>query len=382
VLPGVAFGDFVVFGSPATRGATLLAAARHPSGRVVDIKVLAPNLAGEPVIRDRFVGEARVLTMITSRHSVAAIDFGKTEAEVLYLVLEHFDGENLADRLVRRGPLAVTDAVSYVQQACDAVAEANDQGFVHGDLNPGSLLLVMDAAKQPRIIVRDFGLTRPFLPWIGPCAAPEQIRGEEADARTDVWGLGATLYMLLAGDLAHAPDLRSQRRDLPPGLHAVVAKCLDGDKDARFANARELSRALRLYSTNPGRGVRDREVRLVWSARDHIAKLVTSGLTMDAVKTEMERWIVWPLAIDPNVLTTIASKWDLPLWALQAVAHEAEEADGVPTAETPFVPDAQPAIASDDVAANASQAETPAPDALRAAAVAKALTKAKRDGES
>jgi serine/threonine-protein kinase len=389
--PGDTFGDFVVQQDPAeARGATVIVVARAPSGELVDVKVLSPESRADPTVRNRFMQEVQALARITSRHSLALIDFGKTDHDDLYFVMEHVVAEGLDRRLARRGPFSIPDAVSYVVQACEAVAEVNDLTIVHGDLSPSSLRLATDEAAQPRIVVVDFALTRASAEWIGPYAAPEQLRGEEADARTDVWGLGLTLFTLLAGDPTGAPALRSRRRDVPSGLEATVARCLEGKRDARFASVRELASALRMYLSHQGEppftpaphGVRDREVRLAWLARGRIAELAARGLAMEAIRAQMETSIVRPVPVPTKELERISGHWDLPVWALEGILHEAlAGAEGEPWEEPRLASTPPPAITRDD-APVMSSVETPPPDALRTAALQNAMDDAKGNGKS
>jgi serine/threonine-protein kinase len=249
--------------------------ARHTLlDQSVAIKVIHERLLAEPSARQRLLREARVLAKLRGTHVARILDVVADEAGPTFLVLEHLEGEDLERLLERSGPLPVNEAVRYLIEACEALAEAHTQGIVHRDVKPSNLFL----AKQPdgsRIVkVLDFGisklsseaeapsLTRTDVAIGSPLyMAPEQMRsGRAVDARADVWALGAVLYELISGQPpfvgeslvelcaaileSGAPSLAAARADVPRELDAVVRRCLDRDPAVRFPTAAELGAAL------------------------------------------------------------------------------------------------------------------------------------------
>jgi len=204
------------------------------------------------------------------------IDVGKLESGAPYMVMEFLDGEDLGHVLEERGALPIDAAVQLVLQACEAVAEAHAAGIVHRDLKPQNLFLTRAVTGFPRLKVLDFGvsktagmtsdrqgaLTRTRSMLGSPLyMSPEQMRSaKDVDARADVWALGVVLFELVTRRwpfeadnmpqlclkvVGEAPQsLAALRPDAPPGLVAVVERCLNKDRGGRYANAAELSLAL------------------------------------------------------------------------------------------------------------------------------------------
>ena len=188
----------------------LVLGARHIAlQQPVAIKIM---LAGRKVTADheaRFLREARIAAMLKSEHAAKVLDMGTHESGAPYLVMEFLDGLDLAAVLKERGPLQVADAVAYVLQACEAIAEAHALGIVHRDIKPANLFLTK-SMDGDCVKVVDFGIAKQMhsdLGLTGTGAAlgsplymsPEQMNGSrDVDARADIWGLGVTLYELLA----------------------------------------------------------------------------------------------------------------------------------------------------------------------------------------
>ena len=239
------------------------------------IKFLLPRAAANAETVARFVREARAAVRIKSEHIARVSDVGETPEGMPFIVMELLEGSDLGEVLASRGPLAVGDAVEYVLQACEGIAEAHALGIIHRDLKPANLFLTQRSDGVPFVKVLDFGISKaasdlhasPTLTdtdsVFGSPAymSPEQIRSaKNVDARTDVWALGVILHELLTGRLpfdgetsgailsAIAADppakLRAQRPDLPEELEAIVLRCLAKSVGDRFANISELARAL------------------------------------------------------------------------------------------------------------------------------------------
>jgi eukaryotic-like serine/threonine-protein kinase len=270
-------------------------------GRDVAIKVLPAHLAGDAGRRERFEREARAISALNHPHVCTLYDVGRQEIDgrtIDYLVMEHLEGDTLSDRLPR-GPLPIDQVLRLGAEIADALDRAHRQGIVHRDLKPGNVMLTKAGAK-----VLDFGLAR--IGQDGPSAgtaragsgggrggggvpaggsesilptatrnlttegaiigtlqymAPEQLEGKEADARTDIFALGVTLYEMTTGRKAFEGGSQASLitsimgRDpapmtsvsplSPPALEKIVHRCLAKDPDDRWQSARDLSQALR-----------------------------------------------------------------------------------------------------------------------------------------
>lgn len=245
--------------------------------RIVAIKVLPSHLSAQPQFRERFDREARAISSLSHPHICALFDVGSHEG-VDYLVMEHLEGESLADRLTR-GPLPIMEAVRYGRQIAEALAKAHKQGVVHRDLKPGNVMITRSGAK-----LLDFGLAKtataavltPDAPteqqhkpltaegtMIGTFQymAPEQLEGVEADARTDIFAFGAVLYEMVTGRRAFEgktktsliaaivdrdpPPIASLQPMSPPALERIIRISLAKDPDERWQSAHDLLVQLR-----------------------------------------------------------------------------------------------------------------------------------------
>lgn len=241
--------------------------------RRVAVKFLSAEGAQNSNIVARFMREARAAVKITSEHVAKVIEVGRLETGEPYIVMEFLEGHDLSD-VVAKGALPIADAIEFLLQACEAIAEAHAKGIVHRDLKPANLFLSQRADGSPMVKVLDFGIssmadasTEHALTRTGAIMgspfymSPEQAKSARtATARSDIWSLGAVLFELLAGrppftgetmgELLSAilteatPPLRKVRPEVPEGLEAVVHRCLEKDPSARFASVGELAQAL------------------------------------------------------------------------------------------------------------------------------------------
>jgi Tol biopolymer transport system component len=248
-------------------------------GRTVALKVLSSRLSTSSAAKQRFDREARAISSLSHPHICALYDLGHQDGTD-YLVMEHLEGETLAERL-RRGPLPLSSLLDHAIQIADALDQAHRQRLVHRDLKPGNIMLTKAGAK-----LLDFGLAKTLAPAsplssevtatralteaggiLGtyPYMAPEQLQGKEADARSDLFAFGAVLYEMATGARAFAgesqiavaaailekdpPALESVRPEL---LGRVVRGCLEKDPAARWQAARDLKRALEWIREAPG----------------------------------------------------------------------------------------------------------------------------------
>jgi serine/threonine-protein kinase len=254
-------------------GMGIVVAAMHEQlEQRVALKFLLPSFVSRPEVVQRFLREAKAAVKIHSEHVARVLDVGTHEGSP-FMVMEYLEGEDLAHVLADRGPLPIDEAVGYVLQACEAVAEAHSLGVVHRDLKPANLFLAKRPSGRPIIKVLDFGISKASNASDAVITAastmmgspsympPEQLlAASTVDVRADVWALGIVLFEQLTqripfeaetipelvAAIFHRPALRltSLRPEMPEGLDAVVDRCLQKERERRFANVAELARAL------------------------------------------------------------------------------------------------------------------------------------------
>lgn len=233
-------------------------------GRDVAVKVLRPDMAGDPAVRERFGHEARLAARLVHPHVVAVFDTGEHDG-VPFLVMERLSGRTLADEIAS-GPLEAETVRAIGLQVLDALGAAHAAGLVHRDVKPGNVLAatpgnwkVGDFGIAKSIEVGDPGLTLAGL-IVGTPAylAPERLAGGPATVATDLYAAGAVLYEALTGrrpvDPAVAPaamltatptPLTVLRPDLPPGLAGAVAGAMERDPARRYTSAAQMAAAMR-----------------------------------------------------------------------------------------------------------------------------------------
>jgi serine/threonine protein kinase len=252
-------------------------AARHTElGRAVAIKVMLADRQNEEATR-RFKNEGRASANIQNDHVVRIFDIDE-EHGYAYMVLELLEGEDLAQVLETQRRLAPHVAVGYVVQALEGVRQAHELGIVHRDLKPSNLFLARLQGGRIVVKVLDFGISKArggsaleMAPHQQTSTAamlgsplymsPEQLRSSKnVDARADIWAMGVILYELLTGAVpfegetlgalfsaileTDAPRVSTKIRDVPPGLDAIVSRCLQRRPEDRFATAADLQREL------------------------------------------------------------------------------------------------------------------------------------------
>jgi tetratricopeptide (TPR) repeat protein/tRNA A-37 threonylcarbamoyl transferase component Bud32 len=233
--------------------------------RDVALKFLPQQWSHDEGAKQRFVREAQAASATHHPNICIVHDIGTADDGQLFIVMGYYDGPTLKQRL-EAGPLAIDEALDVATQVADGLAKAHAQGVVHRDIKPGNLILTEDGVR-----IVDFGLAT-FVDalqlttegsTIGTAAymSPEQVRGEEVDARTDVWALGVVLYEMLTGHvpfrgsyaeaIAYAirhdppPPIRAERPEVPEDVEQLVFRAMHKDPAIRFGSARELARALR-----------------------------------------------------------------------------------------------------------------------------------------
>jgi eukaryotic-like serine/threonine-protein kinase len=261
-------------------------AQRIVEGDRVALKVIHQHLAGDAQIRGRFAREAAILRRLEGEHLCPILEFGEAPdprregAGLMYMALPRIDGVALDDLLRREGRLPIERTVAIALDVCAALSEAHAQGVIHRDLKPGNVLL----REGDRVVVVDFGmakimtgggigtteLTQRNMVFGTPeYMAPEQARGDELDARCDVYATGIILYELLTGNVpfvgssplnvltAHltvvpqTPRARAPERDISPALEAVVMHAIAKSPERRYATTLALAAAIRTALARP-----------------------------------------------------------------------------------------------------------------------------------
>jgi serine/threonine-protein kinase len=286
-IPGVKIGDVLdgkyrIDGVLGAGGAGVVVAAHHlPLAERVAIKFLHADALPNPDAVNRFGREARAAVRIKSEHVARVLDVGTFENGTSYIVMEHLEGRDMRAWLEEHGAMPVPQAVTFVLQACEAIAEAHALGIIHRDLKPANLYIIRRPDGELSIKVLDFGISK-VTRNIGATAdlsltktmavigsplymSPEQMKSaRNVDARSDIWSLGVVLFEAVAGappfegetiaDICvsvateSTPALLEARGDIPPGFETVVARCLEKDPAQRYQTVAELALALGPYA--------------------------------------------------------------------------------------------------------------------------------------
>jgi eukaryotic-like serine/threonine-protein kinase len=223
-------------------------------GRDVVVKVLHPELAADPSFRARFHEEAVNAARLTHPNIVALYDTGE-QGDVAYIVMELVNGPTLHGALGRHGPLPPSRAARLSMEVAAALDYAHQAGVCHGSLKPGNILLADDGSVK----VADFSIARAATDddpgrtgevlGADGYLAPEVARGDDADGRADVYGLGACLYEMLTGrppgaDPSTTVPPRALRAGVPRDLDAIVRQAMATDPDDRFQTVQAMAAAL------------------------------------------------------------------------------------------------------------------------------------------
>ena len=249
--------------------------ARQKSlGRLVALKLLAPERGSDPAFAERFAREAQALARLDHPHIVTIHDFGQAGG-YFYLLMEYVDGVTLR-QLVQGGRIAAREALAIVPQICDALQFAHDHGVVHRDIKPENILL----DRKGQVKVADFGLAKLVGPGEVPLGAegvaaagasaditiaghvmgtprymaPEQReRPTEVDHRADIYALGVVLYQMLTGDLPGEKqfDPPSRRVRVDVRLDEIVLRALERDPERRYSSATEFKTRIETFATEP-----------------------------------------------------------------------------------------------------------------------------------
>lgn len=243
--------------------------------RSIALKILRTDADTEPSHLLRFEREARALSQLKSQHTVRIYDFGAGEDGFAFIAMEYLEGSDLSHLVAREGPLDPPRAVALVIQACRSLAEAHGAGIIHRDVKPANLIVVRDALGDESLRVVDFGIARVVtesdvtrtqsVRGTPAYLAPECWAAAAADARSDVYSLGATLYFLLVGHAPFAHTAPSElvrahlmesppapsaaaKQEIPREIDAIVMRCLAKEPGDRYADAAALEDALETAS--------------------------------------------------------------------------------------------------------------------------------------
>jgi serine/threonine-protein kinase len=265
---------------------------------------------------------------MTSDHAVRVHDVGELSTGIPFMVMELLAGQDLDDVVRERQRIPTAEAVDYIMQTVEAIAEAHANGIVHRDLKPRNIFLTRKADGAPLIKVLDFGLAKaPLKPGERGITdtlavmgspeymSPEQMRGtRDVDARADIWALGVTLYELLTGECPFSapstPELfikvfQDRPRpphelfaDIPFGLSRAVLRCLEKAPEARFQNVADLATAIEEFAPLDAQGSAARVDRVLHAARPATSASEHPAPLVDARPAETR--VIEPEAGDPG----------------------------------------------------------------------------------
>jgi tRNA A-37 threonylcarbamoyl transferase component Bud32 len=247
---------------------------KRMQGKRYAIKVLRSEMAGSPEVRKRFQREADAAASIHHPNVVTVNDFGYAPDGRPFLVCEYLEGVGLSQYIKQRQRLSVDEAVHIGRKVCQGLAAAHERGVIHRDLKPENVHLV-GSPERPEVKVLDFGLSR-FMEGTGSHVtrtgivmgtpaymAPEQARGERADSRVDIYGVGAILYSALTGHAPFEEDSpqqailkvmsaeperpRALAPNIPEELELVVQRAMAREPYERYQTMEELDAALSVF---------------------------------------------------------------------------------------------------------------------------------------
>src|SRR5688572_4223142 len=317
LTPGTKLGTYEILSPVGAGGMGEVYRARDLRlGREVAVKVLPRDLAATPEIRARFEREARLISSLNHPHICTVHDVGH-QGDDFYLVMELIEGESLADRALR-GALPTEDVLRFGIQIADALDRAHRAGIVHRDLKPGNIMLARNGAK-----LLDFGLARTETPVAEVSSgshsptmsrsltaegtivgtfqymSPEQLEGQEADARTDIWALGCVLYEMATGKRAFegksqasliSAIMSSQPAPLstvtpmsPPALERLVKACLAKDPNERIQTAHDVKLQLQWIAEGGSQAGVAAPVSSRRKTRERLAWILAGAATAVAV---------------------------------------------------------------------------------------------------
>ena len=325
--PGTRLGPYEIASALGAGGMGEVYRARDTRlERTVAIKILPESLSSDRERLERFQEEARILSTLNHPNLMAIYDVGSQDG-LHFLVSEFFEGHTLRERLAA-GPLSQRRAIEYGLQIAKGLAAAHEKGIVHRDLKPENIFVLRDE----RVKILDFGLAKQTamaaadgtmtsadrtLPGtvLGTAGymSPEQVRGEAADYRSDIFSFGTILYEMLAGQRAFGgdssvevmnsilkqepPELAESGLNLSLGVQRIVQRCLEKRPDARFQSASDLAFALDSLSSTGTSSAGLRALKDTKQTRSRIllAASLMAALAIGVIAT----WLLRPVASHP-----------------------------------------------------------------------------------
>jgi serine/threonine protein kinase len=323
LAPGSRLAQYEVVSTVGSGGMGVVYRARDTRlGREVAIKVMAPHIAADPVMRRRFETEARAVAALSHPGILSIYELAVADG-VPFAVMELLEGRNLRERM-SEGPLPWREAAEIAAAIADGLGAAHTKGIIHRDLKPENVFLTTDG----QVKILDFGLALQRLDGVGdpsgPTVAhtaqgivlgtfgymsPEQVLGERVDGRTDIFALGCLLYEMLTGRqlfsgatpqeliarLLHesAPDLSTSDPRAPQALRDIVVRAVERNPARRFDSAQDLASALRALLSGAAirlpRQVRPRGKSLAVlpfvNAADPQLEYLTDGITESIINS-------------------------------------------------------------------------------------------------
>ena len=308
LTPGIKLGPYEIIAPLGAGGMGEVYRARDTRlERTVAIKILPSHLSENAEAQQRFEREARTISSLNHPNICTLYDVGHQDG-MHFLVMEYLEGETLADRL-RKGPLPIAQILKCGMEICEGLERAHRGGVVHRDLKPGNIMLTKSGAK-----LMDFGLAKPAVVRVDSSSSltvtmstpagshpltaagtvmgtfqymsPEQVEGKEADARSDIFALGAVLYEMATGKrafegktaasamaavLERSPEAISLLQPTAPaGLDHVVQGCLAKEPDERWQSAGDIARELRWVASGGSEPGSVAPAPVGWSLRNHL----------------------------------------------------------------------------------------------------------------
>lgn len=263
-------------------------AEQAPLGRTCALKVLNPKYGGDhdPEFHKRFFLEASIASKLTHPNTVTIFDYGRSDDDIYYMAMEYLEGQTLYRAIRDDGAFPEERAAHVARQICRSLREAHSFSVIHRDLKPANIFLVEHADERDFVKVLDFGLvknvgenqgedlTQAGLFMGSPkYMAPEQIKGDKVDARTDIYSLGVILYEMIAGKvpfdrpnsvhimMAHVNEdpaplkVTNPKAMVSPATEEVVMRCLEKDPDRRYGSMEQLLNALKVVGAVTGSGI-------------------------------------------------------------------------------------------------------------------------------
>jgi eukaryotic-like serine/threonine-protein kinase len=299
----------------------------------VALKILNPNIGGDPDTARRFRHEAKAAARIEHPNAIRILDYG-IDGEYAYIAMELLDGRELSEILAKEAPLDVWRSVDLVIQICDVLSAAHQVGILHRDLKPDNVIVIGQPPAE-HIKVIDFGLAKVFgrkpggdevssdmkLQWVvgtPEYMSPEQCRSGKLDQRSDIYAVGVLLYEMVTGkppfdadsaldmmvkhvkDPPTRPSMRVPR--LPPDLERVILKAITKEPSARYQTARHLQEALLKISFEAGHPSSSRPPipELIIPQMPPVPRQSMPSIVDDEVLASIRAKIALPTPIAPN----------------------------------------------------------------------------------